>query len=141
LKGLKKKKLKFRSKFEKTIAEQLTKGGVKYEYENLRIPYTKPAIPSTYIPDFIITTKSGKEIIIEVKGLWDYQDRFKHLLIKRKYGKKLDIRFLFYNSKQRIRKGSKTTYRDICDGNGRAPFKGVTWKYADKTIPKEWLEE
>lgn len=77
---------------------------------------------------------------IETKGIWAYDDRYKHYLIRCQHPE-LDIRFVFTRSKSRISKGSKTTYRDICEGRGRGVFRGVTWKYADKTIPKEWLNE
>ena len=53
----------------------------------------------------------------------------------------IDLRFVFTRSKAKINKNSKTTYADICEGRGRGPFKGVTWLYADKRIPDEWLQE
>lgn len=132
----------FRSGIESTIAEQLTKNKISFDYEPAwgKIPYIIPESKHSYLPDFYITSKSGKKIIIEVKGIWVYADRYKHLLI-RKANPELDIRFVFSNSKNKIRKGSKTTYRDICEGRGQAPFKGVTWKYTDKKIKKEWLDE
>lgn len=131
-----------RSKFEESTEKQLVEAGIEYEYEPKegRIPYIIPAKKHLYLPDFIITAKSGKKIIIECKGIWDFQDRYKHYLIK-KENPELDIRFVFYNAKNKIRKGSTTTYADICEGKGRGYFKNVTWKYATKTIPKEWLEE
>lgn len=132
----------YRSKLEKEIARELDLEQIKYDYEPKwgKLQYIIPAKASTYLPDFYITTKSGKTIIIECKGIWIYEDRYKHLLIRRSRPD-LDIRFVFSNSKNKIRKGSKTTYADICEGKGRGYFKGVKWKYADKRIPKEWLEE
>jgi hypothetical protein len=132
----------YRSGLEDKVAAQLTKKKIPFKYEPLdgKIVYQVPAKECTYTPDFYITTKSGKEIIIESKGIWDYDDRYKHLLIKQQYPH-LDIRFVFSRSKSRIRKGSKTTYAEICEGNGRPPFKGVCWPYADKSIPNEWLLE
>ena len=137
-----KKKTVYRSKFEGEIAQQLKKKKVEYSYEPSwgKLSYTIPAKDALYTPDFYITTKSGKQIIIEAKGIWDFQDRHKHLLLRRKYPD-LDIRFVFYNSKNKIRKGSKTTYRDICEGKGRGMFKGICWKYSDKKIPQDWLME
>lgn len=132
--------MKFRSKLESEIAKQLKSSKTTYYYELGKISYKVPAVQRVYIPDFEIVTKSGKTIIIEGKGLWVYDDRYKHLLI-RQQRPELDIRFVFSNSKTKIRKGSKTTYADICNGKGRGVFKGVTWKYADKKIPKSWLEE
>ncbi len=132
----------YRSGLEVKIYEQLTDEKVDFEYEpsDKKIVYTIPASEHTYTPDFVLTTESGKRLYIETKGLWDYDDRYKHLLIKQQYPD-LDIRFIFSRSKSKIRKRSKTTYADICEGHGRAPFKGITWPYADKGIPREWLKE
>lgn len=133
---------RFRSKIEATVAADLEKEGIGFDYEPAwgKIPYIVPASKHSYLPDFYITTKTGKKIIIEVKGIWAYADRYKHLLI-RKANPELDIRFVFSNSKNKIRKGSKTTYRDICEGRGKGIFKDVSWKYSDKTINKDWYYE
>lgn len=135
-------KTKFRSGIEATIAQQLLDSGTSFDYEPVwgKIPYIIPASKHSYLPDFYITSKSGKKIIIEVKGIWVYADRYKHLLI-RKANPSLDIRFVFSNSKNKIRKGSKTTYRDICEGRGKGPFKGVVWQYTDKKIKEDWINE
>lgn len=132
-----------RSKLEVKVAEQMDRYGVQYLYEDKEytIGYEIPAKLHRYLPDFVINTKAGKLIYIEAKGIWDYSDRFKHLLIKRQRPE-LDIRFVFQRAKQRIRKGSKTTYRDICEGRGTSLFKDVTWKYSDGGIvPEEWMNE
>lgn len=71
-------------------------------------------------------------IIIEAKGLFEVKDRQKHLLIKKQYPH-LDIRFVFSNPKNKLYKGSKTTYADWCDQNG--------FKYAAKIIPAAWFKE
>lgn len=133
---------KFRSGLEEDISLQLRNLKIDHAYEPVwgKIPYTVPATQHIYTPDFYIITKSGKRIIIEGKGIWPYEDRHKHLLIRQQYPE-LDIRFVFSNPKSKIRKGSKTTYADICEGRGRAPFKGITWKYAKQKIPQSWLEE
>lgn len=132
----------FRSKLENDISAQLDKLEVEYSFEPLwgKLSYTIPAKECKYLPDFYVKTKTGKLIIIECKGIWVYEDRYKHLLIRRAKPN-LDIRFIFSNSKNKIRKGSNTTYADICNGNGRGSFKGIIWKYADKKIPEEWLLE
>ena len=57
----------------------------------------------------------------------------KHKLIKKEFGNKYDIRFVFSNSKQKIGKKSKTTYADWCIRYG--------FKFADKEIPQSWIEE
>jgi hypothetical protein len=60
------------------------------------------------------------------------EDRKKHLLVKEQ-NPNLDIRFLFQNSKNKINKGSKTTYADWAIKNG--------FKFADKIVPDEWINE
>lgn len=45
----------------------------------------------------------------------------------------LDIRMVFSRAKAPIRKGSKTTYADVCDRLGI--------KYAEKCIPHDWFKE
>ena len=131
----------YRSGLEETTAKDLKSKGIKFEYETVKIPYTHPATNHTYTPDFVVTTKSGKTIFVETKGIWDSKDRMKHLLIREQHPE-LDIRFVFTRSKTKISKASSTTYADICEGRAkRKPLKGVTWKYADKSIPEEWLNE
>ena len=132
----------YRSGLEKDVAQQLKKKKVQYDYEPKwgKLEYTIPAKKATYLPDFYIKTKTGKTIIIECKGIWVYADRLKHLLIRQSHPD-LDIRFIFTNPKNKIRKGSKTTYADICDGLGKGPFKGVKWQYAAKKIPTNWFNE
>jgi hypothetical protein len=132
----------YRSGLEEKIAEQLSKKKVSFEYEpsDKKIVYTIPESAHKYTPDFVLTKKDGTNMYVESKGIFDRADRMKHLLIRQQHPE-LDIRFVFSRSKARIRKGSKTTYAMICEGLGRAPFKGVTWRYADKLIPGEWLNE
>lgn len=131
---------KYRSGLEDRIAKSLSSLGIPFTYEEEKIKYDVPAKTSTYTPDFVITSSSGKKIYIETKGIWDAEDRKKHLLIRQQHPE-LDIRFVFSNSKAKIRKGSSITYADVCEGKARAPYKGVTWLYSDKTIPEEWLRE
>lgn len=67
---------------------------------------------------------------METKGVFSAKDRKKHLLIKEQHPE-LDIRFVFQRSTNALYKGSPTTYGEWCDEHG--------FKYADTTIPKEWL--
>lgn len=64
--------------------------------------------------------------------MFDVEDRKKHLLIKSEYPH-LDIRFVFSNPRNKIYKGSKTTYADWCKQHG--------YKYATKLIPNSWFTE
>lgn len=118
----------FRSGLEERIAEQLDKAGVEYTYEKLKLDYVKPASKHVYTPDFVLSNG----IIIETKGRFLLADRQKHILVKR-HNPTLDIRFVFSNSNARISKASTTTYAQWCIKNG--------FKYADKTIPEEWMDE
>ena len=118
----------FRSGLEERIAEQLDKAGVEYTYEKLKLDYVKPASKHVYTPDFVLSNG----IIIETKGRFLLADRQKHILVKR-HNPALDIRFVFSNSNARISKASTTTYAQWCIKNG--------FKYADKTIPEEWINE
>ena len=118
----------FRSGLEERIAEQLDKAGVEYTYEQVKLEYIRPASKHIYTPDFVL----ANGIIVETKGRFLMADRQKHILVKR-HNPTLDIRFVFSNSNARISKTSRTTYASWCEKNG--------FKYSDKTIPKEWLEE
>lgn len=117
----------YRSGLEEAVAEQLKAAGIDPRYESEKIKYTKPESKHTYTPDF----PCGK-FIVETKGRFTTEDRKKHLLIKEQYPE-LDQRFVFSRSKSTISKTSKTTYADWCEKHG--------FKYADKWIPQEWLDE
>ena len=114
---------KYRSGFEQTLANQLQRSGVAFEYETVKLEYQKIA---TYTPDFILPNG----IIIEAKGVWTVEDRTKHLLVRKQHPH-LDIRLVFQRASNKINKKSKTTYAMWCEK------KGI--KYADKVIPKSWL--
>lgn len=118
----------FRSGLEERIAEKLSNEGVDFKYEEVVIQYIKPASKHKYTPDFVLPNG----VIVETKGRFLQADRMKHLLVKEQHPE-LDIRFIFSNSRARISKSSKTTYGSWCEKYG--------FKYADKTIPREWLEE
>jgi len=125
-------KMGFRSGFEQRICEELSKARVDYEYEEMKVPYVIPASQHTYTPDFCVYLKSGKVIIVETKGRFMPEDRQKHLHV-RESNPELDIRFVFQNPNTKITPTSKTTYAMWCNKNG--------FKWAAKSIPKEWLSE
>jgi hypothetical protein len=118
----------FRSGLEERIAANLDAKGMGFTFEELVIPYTKPAKSSKYTPDFVLSNG----IIVESKGRFLTEDRQKHLLVKAQHPH-LDIRFVFSSSKAKINKRSPTSYADWCDKNG--------FLYADKDIPFAWLLE
>jgi hypothetical protein len=117
-----------RSGLEDHIAAQIQTTEKKEAYEQYTIPYTVPASTHAYTPDFVL----ANGIIIEAKGIFDTQDRQKHLLIKKQYPH-LDIRFVFSNPRQKINKGSKTTYAAWCEKHG--------YTYAARLIPHAWFQE
>lgn len=118
----------FRSGLEEDLDLSLKSQGIDGEYEQFKISYAKPATYHTYTPDF----RLPNGIFIETKGRFVLEDRKKHILIKWQ-NPEYDIRFVFQNTKSKLRKGSKTTYADWCIKNG--------FLYAQGTIPPEWLAE
>lgn len=119
---------RYRSGLEDRVSKQLGSNGVKFSYELWRIPYVVPSSNHTYTPDFLLPNG----IFIETKGMWDTDDRRKHLLIREQHPE-LDIRLVFSCSRSKIYKGSSTSYAEFCEKNGI--------KFADKLIPVEWLKE
>lgn len=117
----------FRSGLEETIAAQLKASGIDPKFETLKLPY-RVEKNHTYTPDFPV----GKRIIIETKGRFQTADRMKMLEIKKQHPE-YEFRFVFSNSRARISKVSATTYGKWCEKNG--------FKYADKVVPQEWIEE
>ena len=116
----------YRSGLEDVISKDLKDRGVDFGYETVKINW-KLVENKTYTPDFILPNG----IIIESKGRFVPEDRKKHLRV-REQNPDLDIRFVFSNSRNKIRKGSKTTYAMWCDKNN--------FLYADKRIPDEWIK-
>ena len=118
----------YRSGLQEKNSKLLESFGINPKYEEFYLTYTIPETKHKYTPDFVLPNG----LIIQTKGVWDSQDRKKHLLIKQQ-NPELDIRFIFSRSKTPIYKGSKTTYAAFCQKNG--------FKYADKVIPAAWLEQ
>jgi len=116
----------FRSNFELGIARALGNSAIPYEYENVKLTYIPK--PRTYTPDFHLIEQ---DILIEAKGFFDKSDRVKMQLVKEQYPD-LDIRIVFQNAKNKIYKGSKTTY------GAWATRYGFEW--AEGSIPEEWIK-
>lgn len=123
----------WRSGLEESNAAFLQSRGVSFTYESRKLKWLPEVKFRTYTPDFEITTRSGKTIIVETKGFWTRDDRQKMLAVVQQHPD-LDIRMVFQNSNQKISKGSKTTYALWCQMKLKIP-------YADKLIPEEWWEE
>jgi hypothetical protein len=119
--------IKYRSGFEAKVQKAVEVVGFRVKYEFITLSYKVPESWHKYTPDFLLTNG----IIVEAKGIFDSDDRKKHLLVREQHPDK-DIRFVFQRD-QRIYKGSATRYSDWCDKHD--------FKYALKEIPKEWLDE
>ncbi len=117
----------YRSNLEMVISDKLKSDRVKFKYETTKIEWEDIAY-RTYTPDFIL----NNGIIIEVKGRFTIADRRKHVLVRKQHPN-LDIRFVFENSQNKIRKGSKTTYAMWCIKNN--------FRYYDRIIPEDWVKE
>jgi hypothetical protein len=117
----------YRSGLELKVAKELDDQGLEYLYEKVKIEWEDLAY-RTYTPDFVLFNG----VIIETKGQFTAADRRKHLAIKRQHPK-LDIRFVFENSKRKLRKGAKSTYAEWCIKYG--------FLYYDRIIPEDWLKE
>ena len=117
----------YRSGLELKVAQELDDQGVEYLYEKVKIEWEDLAY-RTYTPDFVL----NNGIIIETKGQFTAADRRKHLAIKKQHPK-LDIRFVFENSRRKLRKGAKSTYAEWCVK--------YNFLYYDRIIPEDWLKE
>ena len=117
----------YRSGLELKVAELLDEQHIEYLYEKVKIEWEDLAY-RTYTPDFVL----NNGIIIETKGMFTAADRRKHLAIKKQHPK-LDIRFVFENSRRKLRKGAKSSYGEWCIKYG--------FRYYDRIIPEDWLKE
>ena len=117
----------YRSGLEHKVSMALDTIKYNYEYESIKIEWEDLAY-RTYTPDFVL----GNGIIIETKGRFLVSDRRKHLAVKKQHPK-LDIRFVFTNSKAKLSKGAKSSYSDWCIKHG--------FRYYDRIIPEDWLKE
>ena len=118
---------RYRSGLEKVVAEYLKQNNKNFRYEDLKIEW-KDLRYRTYTPDFIL----DNGIIVETKGIFDNEDRRKHLAVREQHPE-LDIRLVFSNARAKLYKGSKTTYAMWCEKNN--------FLYSHRVIPPDWLEE
>ena len=122
----------WRSGLEESLAADLQSKGIEYAYEQTTLHYIVPQRTARYTPDFYVTTRSGKVIVIESKGYFPTANRQLMILVKNEYPE-LDIRFVFSRSRQTISHKSKTTYGMWCQKHG--------FPFADRLVPEEWLDE
>lgn len=122
--------LTFKSKLEAWCWKLLNKYKPKtttLAYETERLPFT---LTRYYVPDFIVTLKSGTKRYIEAKGYFRSDDRTKLLAVQRGHPG-IDLRLVF-SQDNRLRKGSKSKYSDWARKNG--------FPYSIGSIPREWLK-
>ena len=121
-----------RSQFEYDVFQDLKLSlpkGAEIEYETEALTYT---LTKDYIPDFVITTKDGRVIYIEAKGLgraFDYDARVKMETVKKQHPEK-DIRIVFMADRP-FRKGGKVRPSDWATKLG--------YPFSIKTIPEDWF--
>jgi hypothetical protein len=118
---------RYRSGLERVVADYLKQNKNDFRYEDLKIEW-KDLRYRTYTPDFIL----DNGIIVETKGIFDNEDRRKHLAVREQHPD-LDIRLVFSNAKAKLYKGSKTTYAMWCEKNN--------YLYSHRVIPPAWLLE
>ena len=117
----------YRGGLEIKVKDYLVERNVRVKYEAIKIEW-EDLMYRTYTPDFVLPNG----IIIETKGRFTSDDRRKHIAIKKQHPK-LDIRFVFENSRRKLNKGAKNTYATWCEKN--------SFLYADRVIPEDWLKE
>ena len=123
----KKRRGKYKSIFEKNIAEHLLARKLKVEYEADKFDYVRP---SSYTPDWKIRDK----LYIESKGYFAPSDR-RNLLAFKSQHPEIEILLLFANSGNRLHKKSKTTYAEWATMH--------EFRHADffkNGIPNEWFQ-
>lgn len=118
---------RYRSGLEERVAEYLTHHQKEVRYELLKVQWEDLRY-RTYTPDFQL----DNGIFIESKGLFDNEDRRKHLAVRDQHPE-LDIRFVFSNAQAKLYKGSKTRYSGWCEKHD--------FKWAHRVIPLDWLLE
>ncbi len=108
-----KKKTKYKSKFEGSVAEVLTD---LCTYEPFRIPYV---VHHKYTPDFVGRNKRRKlDIIVEAKGFFRPRDTQKYKAIRDTINQDQKLVFLLQNPKKIVKKGAKMTMAEWCEKEG-----------------------
>lgn len=119
----------YKSGFEYDFAKALRKQDLKFGYETKEFPFVQPAKERTYTPDFELF---GSGTFVECKGKLDVDTRQKLQWIKEAYP---DTRLVlvFMRGRNKIRKGSPTSYMDWARKNG---FEAYDWETETKIIEK-----
>lgn len=122
-----------KNEFEEQTYSMLLDRCPQVEYESQKLEYT---LSYNYIPDFRVTTASGKSFFIETKGngrSWSPSVRKKMAAIRTLYPD-LDLRFLFYTDGEfgtKRKDGSRASQSEWATKHG--------YQYAIKHLPESWL--
>ena len=122
---------KYRSGFEKQIADTLKEAGVMFRHEPEGIPYKNNTGSHYYYPDFVVRLKDGTRVFLEVKGYMPLKDSCKMQSVKT-LNPDTPIWFVFQNGKTKVGQRKSTNM---------AWAKRHGFPAAEKTIPPEWLEQ
>lgn len=122
---------KYRSKFERAIAEQLLGAGIAFRYENVPLQYGDEHACRNYYPDFQVYTKDGGEAYLEVKGWLNSEAAVKMITVRHQHPDK-DIRLVFQSGGTRVAKLKMTSLKWA---------NRVGFPAAEKAIPADWLAE
>jgi len=132
---------RYRSRFEKTTADQLTSKKIKFKYEESKFDYLvqgknlivcpncgplKAQIVRKYTPDFEIVKN---QVFLECKGRFLQKDRSKMIAVKKQHPK-LDIRMVFMRDNVMKDRADKITYMQWAKKYG--------FPACVKTIPDDW---
>ena len=116
---------KFRSGLEKSVWGAAQRYCKNMQFEPHYLPYV---IKGSYLPDILLPNG----IYIEVKGRLDAGTQRKMRAVKQS-NPDLDIRFVFQNANQKVRKGGKLRYWEWAEK--------YDYPWSEGTIPREWFEE
>ena len=132
---------RYRSRFEKTVADYLRSKGIRVKYESRTFDYLvqgrnwivcdkcgpiKGHIVRKYTPDFELPN----EVFLETKGRFVAKDRSKMLAVKKQHPL-LDIRMVFMRDNVITEGKQKLKYSEWCEKNNLP--------YCVKDIPDSWL--
>ena len=115
-------------KFDAKFIEPFKK--LKAKYESTTIEY-RVEETRKYTPDWTIKRRGRIPMHIEFKGVLTRATRKKMTLVKKDHPD-LDIRFVFEKARNKIYRGSKTTYGMWATKHG--------FPWADNVLPREWLK-
>lgn len=123
---------RYRSGFEKMIADQLDAAGVRFTHETSKLPYRFGEEDTRYyIPDFVVHTKAGEKVFIEAKG-WMDPASVRKMKAVRWQNPKADIRMVFQSENTKVAR---------LKSNGLKWAKRVGFPAAARILPPEWLAE